>query len=368
MNRREVAWRIMPKELYDSSLLYPEDEEDDKATRYVVTPLGAMVNRIYFVGVVEDVRDYESDDGISHFYNARIKCGAGWNYFIGAGKYQPDMANILANFIDKPADTYLAVVAKAKLQRMPGTDEFKVNLRPEAMARVDKVTYEHWLIDTAAHTTQRLSHYLESRALSEPTAEKLMELGIPDQIAHGLILARDHYGAIDISRYAYAVRDILNALSDRYTTESETNEFVQKDSPPDEFLPDTKGGAPVASQEESPAAPVVEAQPDKQVNRVMPEQTTTFAGPSDNVELPADRFAGEDLDGSPEKPPQTLAEMIIHQVKMMKEETRSGNFHMDDVISRCEMLGATRSEVRAELLNLIKDGFFLQNGDELELI
>ena len=55
MNLREVAWRVFAEE-YNSSTL-EHTGEGEKPVSYIVTPLGAKVNRMFVVGVVTDIED-----------------------------------------------------------------------------------------------------------------------------------------------------------------------------------------------------------------------------------------------------------------------------------------------------------------------
>ena len=50
MNAREVSWRVFAEE-YNSSTM-EHTGEGDKPVSYIVTPLGARVNRLHVVGVV----------------------------------------------------------------------------------------------------------------------------------------------------------------------------------------------------------------------------------------------------------------------------------------------------------------------------
>ena len=57
MNAREVAWRVFAEE-YNSSVLEHKGE-GEKPVSYIVTPLGARVNRMLVVGVVTDGDDVQ---------------------------------------------------------------------------------------------------------------------------------------------------------------------------------------------------------------------------------------------------------------------------------------------------------------------
>ncbi len=53
---REVARRVFAQELRDSNLA-SKDESDQYAPQYILTPTGAKVNRIFFVGTLIEKED-----------------------------------------------------------------------------------------------------------------------------------------------------------------------------------------------------------------------------------------------------------------------------------------------------------------------
>ena len=58
MNGREVAWRVFAGELNNSSL--PEKDDGEFSPSYLITPLGARINRVYIVGVITDLENVGS--------------------------------------------------------------------------------------------------------------------------------------------------------------------------------------------------------------------------------------------------------------------------------------------------------------------
>ncbi|MCJ7562099.1 MAG: hypothetical protein MUO84_03700, partial [Thermoplasmata archaeon] len=84
MNAREVAWRVFAEEYNSSTLEYTG--EGEKPASYIITPLGAKVNRMMIVGVATDIEDV-GGDGKSR-YRARVTDPTG-TFYISAGEYQP---------------------------------------------------------------------------------------------------------------------------------------------------------------------------------------------------------------------------------------------------------------------------------------
>src|SRR5213593_3675109 len=65
---REVAWRLFASEYNDTTL--EMDGGGERAPSYVVTPLGAKVNRVFVVGVITDVENVGTD--IQPMWRARV--------------------------------------------------------------------------------------------------------------------------------------------------------------------------------------------------------------------------------------------------------------------------------------------------------
>src|SRR5437870_13906706 len=56
---REVAWRLFASEYNDANL--ETEGTGERPPSYVVTPLGAKVNRVFVVGVITDVENVGTD-------------------------------------------------------------------------------------------------------------------------------------------------------------------------------------------------------------------------------------------------------------------------------------------------------------------
>ena len=87
MNVREVAWRVFSEEYNSSTLEYTG--EGEKPVSYVITPLGAKINRMLVIGVATDIESLGDKD--KPRYRARIADPTG-TFYVSAGEYQPSAA------------------------------------------------------------------------------------------------------------------------------------------------------------------------------------------------------------------------------------------------------------------------------------
>lgn len=151
--RREVAHRIFACEFEDATYSYTESDEE-RAPKYVVTPTGARINRMFVVGVLTAVERVNEET-----VRARVVDPTG-AFVVYASQYQPD-ARAQLEEIQPPA--YVAVTGKANTFRPDGADRIYTSIRPEAVAVVDEATRDRWTLATAEHTLDRLARMAEGK-------------------------------------------------------------------------------------------------------------------------------------------------------------------------------------------------------------
>lgn len=203
MNARETAWRIFAGELNASSL--EKKGEDEKSVSYVITPLGTMVNRVLVCGVLTEKENIGTDD--EPMWKARVQDVTG-SYFLNVGRYQPEAAAAMAN-LDTPS--FVAVVGKVRTYS-PEEGRVYVSLRPEKMMSIDGDTRNMWVLDAAESMWDRLLKLRKTVSNPDADANALIGMGLTAQEAEGTILAHEHYGDPDSSRYLSVLQSALRML------------------------------------------------------------------------------------------------------------------------------------------------------------
>ena len=203
MNQREVAWRVFAEE-YNSTIL-EHSGEGEKPVSYVITPLGAKINRLMVVGVVTDVESL-GEEGKPR-YRARIADPTG-TYYVSAGEYQPSAAMALSK-ISPPA--FAAVVGKSRAYT-PETGVKYMSIRPERIREVDGEARDYWTLETAKSTLYRIDAVEDGLGMSSPSVAELMKLGYPENLADGVVRAIEYYKDIDLGRFRRTVRDALASM------------------------------------------------------------------------------------------------------------------------------------------------------------
>ncbi|WP_336363916.1 hypothetical protein [Halalkalicoccus salilacus] len=182
--RREVAHRLFATEFDESDLEYA-DSDEERAPKYVITPTGARVNRLFVVGVLTEIERVNED-----VVRARIADPTG-AFVVYAGQYQPDALAFLER-LEPPA--FVSITGKANAFQPEDSDRVFTSIRPESVAEVDAETRDRWTVQAAAHTLDRIGEFARSFDLEDDLEEALIEAGLEPERASGIALAREHYG------------------------------------------------------------------------------------------------------------------------------------------------------------------------------
>ncbi len=203
MNGREVAWRVFAGELNDSSLV--EKGEEERAPSYVITPLGARINRVYIVGVITDLENVGSTE--EPIWKARIADPSGTSY-VSAGQFQPEAALALSKI---PVPSFAAIIGKVRVYS-PEEGVMYISISPEVVKPVDKELRDSWVLDSSKALKHRLEAYNEAINMSTPSIEELVDIGYSETLAKGIVSSIDHYGEIPVERYQAMLLDSVRYL------------------------------------------------------------------------------------------------------------------------------------------------------------
>lgn len=197
---RETAHRLFAQEFNASRVEIKGQGEKDPS--YVVSPLGAKINRLHVVGVCTDVEPVGQSGEV---WRARVSDPSGI-FTVYAGNYQPESAQVLSQ-LQVPA--FVAITGKARTYE-PEPGSVFVSIRPETITVVDDKSRDQWLLDTARRTMERLE--ASRKAAAGATVQELVASGIGQSLAEGAALAQEKYGLGDVERYAETVRTCLAPL------------------------------------------------------------------------------------------------------------------------------------------------------------
>lgn len=205
-SRREVAHRMFASE-YNACRFEIKGNAEERIPGYVVSPLGAKANRVFLAGVLTEVSNVGESGDVKR---ARVSDPTGM-FTIYAGQYQPEVAKALSEL--QPPQ-YVAVVGKTRTYE-PEPGQVYVSVRPEQIVVIDEDLRNHWIVETARRTKERIDATRAASKLSKPTPEQLAKLGVPHQLIEGAMTAWEKYGDdVDLDFFTRSVRESLEFLSE----------------------------------------------------------------------------------------------------------------------------------------------------------
>jgi len=217
---RQSAIRIFAQEYSDSNL--PLEGVGEYAPSFIITKLGAKVNRALFGGVIDRFERREEDNGPT--YSGHLRDATGGVHRFQIAPFQPelhaDAEELLARF--ESGDRFLMMmIGRARWFESDDGGIF-TSFRAEEFTTVERSVYVNWLVEASAATLRRLDAYNLSLE-SENTNESLKSAGVPADLIEGMILAKNHYSSFDPENYKVGV---LQSLSMALSSNSEIEQMI----------------------------------------------------------------------------------------------------------------------------------------------
>ena len=200
---REPAWRIFSGELNASNLEIKGEEE--KSPAYLISPLGAKMNRVLVAGVLLEKENIGTDE--DPMWKARVQDPTG-SFFINAGRYQPEASIALAQM---EVPSFVAVVGKTKTFS-PDDGRVFVSIRPERIIQVEEEVRDRWVLEACQSTWNRMKAIRSALAMDNPDEKALEDSGMSRELASGILEATSYYGVGDSSRYLRMIQDGLRII------------------------------------------------------------------------------------------------------------------------------------------------------------
>jgi uncharacterized protein len=207
--KRQPAWHMLASEFRDATLNEKGSGEFDPS--FVITKLGAKVNRVIVAGLLERLEVSETANG-STLYQGQLRDPSGQHYFsVGdyASEAMRELTTILTAKMEAGEPELVLMVAKVRWYQ---TEEGAIytSLRPEEACIIDVKTYANWITRACQGTINRMDAFSASIEL-EPTKQAYSASeSIPDYLVEGLITSRNHYGEIDLEQYKLNIMQALD--------------------------------------------------------------------------------------------------------------------------------------------------------------
>jgi RPA family protein len=200
--KRQTAWRVFAGEFNDSNVEIKG--EGEMSPSFVVTPLGAKVNRLFIIGVLTDVENISQQGDM---IRAHISDPTGV-FTLYSGQYQKDVTEAISK-IDVP--TFVAVIGKARTYS-PEEGTLFVSVRPEKILEVNADIRDKWIFETCKNTKDRIEAVMEAMKMDESNVNDLKKLGYSKELSEGIVEALKSYGNIDLHKYLTLIKESLQYL------------------------------------------------------------------------------------------------------------------------------------------------------------
>jgi RPA family protein len=206
---RQPAFVLLASEFGSATLHEKGSGEYDPS--FIITKLGAKVNRVVVAGLLERLEQRDTSNG-SLMIQGQLRDPTGLHYF-SIGEYNSEMMRELAHqWMERLEDGEPLLVMMTAKSRWYQTDEGAVytSLRPEEACVISREVYANWLLDACESTMQRMNALTDSLDL-EPTMEAYARAELPSS----LVVARNHYGEVDLEPFKLNLMQALDIAEGR---------------------------------------------------------------------------------------------------------------------------------------------------------
>ena len=206
---------------------------------FIITKLGAKVNRVVVAGLLERLEPRETANGAT-MWQGHLRDPSGLHYF-SVGDYAPEsmreLTLQLSSRLDDGETIMMIMTAKARFFQ---SEEGAVytSLRPEEGAIITRARYREWLVEAVSGMLERIDMHEKSLSL-EKSIQSLSEAGIPENMREGILLANEHYGDIDLESFRLNTMQTLDIAEDKMPSSApqpkptpQTSLNVEEDSQP----------------------------------------------------------------------------------------------------------------------------------------
>jgi RPA family protein len=204
MTGRELAWRVLACELKTS--VEEEKGNGPRAPSYLISPLGARMNRVLIAGTIEAPGSAGATTS-GGFLRAPLTDPTG-SVTVMAGSFQPQAR---ADLQHVTGTTRALVVGKPTLYRPAGGPPTPT-IWAEAVHPISDSEYRTVAAETAAQTLDRLDLVLRLRGPKPPTDPELRAAGVSPRWIQGARTSILRYPTLDGSAYYPPLRAVLVAI------------------------------------------------------------------------------------------------------------------------------------------------------------
>lgn len=369
MVEREVAWRVFAHEFIHSDYFFHDG--DEFSPNYLVTPTGARVNRLYFVGVLTEIDNLGAGEDM---WRARVSDPTG-AFSVYAGQYQPQ-ASVFLSGLDVPC--FVAITGKARTYE-PEDGTIYTSVRPEELNTASDSIRDRWIVDTARLTYERIKlvrSAMDSGLKGDELTAMLVQSGASPKLANGILRAVSHYTDLDkyLNTLSGVIVDALKNLAsaDHQPTSmpvvSHSMEVVAGSKPADAMVKETP--APYSVEDTQPTQslqPVQSTKPAQltqsphSVQSTEPAQPTQSPHSARSTEPKTAQVVGEEIDvgttgSEPARPEEDKPEPDEMVYELMGIMDKGDGVPVTELVDESKRSGLTDEQIDGAVKTLMSEG------------
>jgi RPA family protein len=212
MMAREPAWRIFAFEFNDSMFVPKTGQE--KETNYILTRMGAKVNRVLISGIIENKNIINENTFITGIVNDRTG-----TFHISADKnYSPLKVWSYLFSIEPPVRVLL--VGKV---RSYGESK-NLDIRVENITECDSFIEDYWRLSAAINLVERIK--IMKLALSEEK-DKLLNMGYSEESLNSIFAAIENFKDTKIDAYLKTIREMFGISQEEKNPEDVILQLIE---------------------------------------------------------------------------------------------------------------------------------------------
>jgi hypothetical protein len=363
MVEREVAWRVFAHEFIHSDYFFHDG--DEFSPNYLITPTGARVNRLYFVGVLTEIDNLGAGEDM---WRARVSDPTG-AFSVYAGQYQPQ-ASVFLSGLDVPC--FVAITGKARTYE-PEDGTIYTSVRPEELNTASDSMRDRWIVDTARLTYERIGlvrSAMDSGLKGDELTAMLVKSGASPKLANGILRAVSHYTDLDkyLNTLSNVIVDALKNLTsaDQYpspgTGISHAIEEVARSKPADAMVKETP--APYSIEDTQPTQspqPVQSPEPAQSTQSPQPVPSTEAAQPTQSAQPETAPVAGEETDNGttgsePARPEEDKPEPDEMVYELMGIMDKGNGVPVTELVDESKRSCLTDEQIDGAVKTLMSEG------------
>ncbi len=337
-SKREVAWRVFAREFNSATTSIPGDEQ--YAPSYVLSPIGAMINRVYITGVLTECENVGTEQ--EPLWRGRVSDPTDV-FYISAGQFQPKAARALSE-LEVPA--LVGVTGKARTYSPDETTTY-VSVRVEFLKQITQELRDYWVLEACQSLQYRLGAVKEALKMEPANLKELTALGYSKKLSEGILETLARYGDLDFGQYQELLVSVLSELN----IETSMDITVMKDQTTKTELAndiDMSTGRTTVKREKK-------YDRSGEVDLSFKPASATVSVPDEEIE--AEEIGDEDQNTGPD--PEVSEQLLFEIINTLSEDNPDG-IEYEEVEIRATAQGIAKEVIDECLTSLIDKGIIYE--------